>query len=53
MQVKVGDQTRDFDIAEIAETVGNALTDLALSRNEENIFNDENRQLVHALAELI
>lgn len=50
LQVKVGDQTRDFDIAEIAETVGNALTDLALSRNEEDIFSDENRQLVAGIA---
>ena len=53
LQVKVGDQTRDFDIAEIAETVGNALTDLALSRNEENIFNDENRQLVAGIAQSV
>ncbi len=53
LQVKVGGQTRDFDIAEIAETVGNALTDLALSRNEENIFNDENRQLVAGIAQSV
>ena len=53
LQVNVGGQTRDFDIAEIAETVGNALTDLALSRNEENIFSDENRQLVAGIAKSV
>lgn len=53
LQVRVGDQTRDFDIAEIAETVGNALTDLALSRNEENIFSDENRELVAGIAQSV
>ena len=53
LKVRVGDQTRDFDIAEIAETVGNALTDLALSRNEENIFSDENRQLVAGIAQSV
>ncbi|MCF6311901.1 MAG: ribonucleoside-diphosphate reductase subunit alpha [Verrucomicrobiales bacterium] len=53
LQVKVGGQTKAFDIAEIAETVGNALTDLALSRNEENIFSDENRQLVAGIAKSV
>ena len=53
LQVRVGGQTRDFDIAEIAETVGNALTDLALSRNEENIFSDKNRELVAGIAQSV
>ncbi|MFK5920788.1 MAG: ribonucleoside-diphosphate reductase subunit alpha [Verrucomicrobiota bacterium] len=53
LQVNVGGQTKAFDIAEIAETVGNALTDLALSRNEENIFSDENRQLVAGIAKSV
>ena len=33
---------RDFDLAEIADTIGAALTDLLLSRQEEEIYTDEN-----------
>lgn len=50
LQVRVGEQTRAFDIAEIADTVGNAVTDLALSRNQEDIFSRENQQLVASIA---
>ncbi|MCB1235828.1 MAG: ribonucleoside-diphosphate reductase subunit alpha, partial [Verrucomicrobiae bacterium] len=51
--VQVGDQRRQFDAGEIADTVGNAVTDLALSRNQEDIFNEENRQLVAGIAESV
>lgn len=44
--VQAGDRRVNFDIGEIADTVGNAVTDLALSRDEEDIFNEENRRLV-------
>ncbi|MEQ1842790.1 MAG: ATP cone domain-containing protein, partial [Verrucomicrobiales bacterium] len=44
--VQVGDEQTDFSIAKIAETVGKAVTDLALSRKQDDIFNDSNRQLV-------
>ncbi len=50
LQVRVGEQTRAFDIAEIADTIGNAVTDLALSRNQEDIFSPENQQLVASIA---
>ena len=40
----------NFDMAEIAETVGMALTDLLLSRQVRDIFTEENRQLVAAVA---
>ncbi|MEM7147643.1 MAG: ribonucleoside-diphosphate reductase subunit alpha [Verrucomicrobiota bacterium] len=50
VRVRVGEQESDFDIAEIAETVGNALTDLLLSRNEEDIFNEQNQNLVAGIS---
>ena len=42
---------RDFDLAEIADTIGNALTDLLLSRQEEEIFTEVNRKFVASVAE--
>ena len=53
LQVRVGGQTRAFDLAEIADTVGNAVTDLALSRNQEDIFTEDNRRLVSVIAEAV
>ncbi len=44
------DVDRDFDLAEIAETIGNALTDLLLSREESEIFTDQNREFVAMVA---
>jgi len=41
---------RHFDLAEIAETVGAALTDLLLSRKVQDIFTDQNRQIVAEIA---
>ena len=43
IKVNVNGKDRDFDLAEIADTIGNALVDLQLSRKEEDIFNDENQ----------
>ena len=37
-KVRVGDTTQDFDLAEIAETIGDALTDLHLSRKQDEIL---------------
>ncbi len=51
--VKVGDRTTQFNIAEIADTVGNALTDLLLSRNEKDIFTEDNRSLVAAVSSAV
>lgn len=47
--VQAGEQQTDLSIANIAETVGKAITDLALSRKQEDIFNDSNRQLVSSI----
>ncbi|MBL9159358.1 MAG: ribonucleoside-diphosphate reductase subunit alpha [Verrucomicrobiales bacterium] len=44
--VQVGDEQSDFSIAKIAETVGRAVTDLALARKQDDIFTESNRQLV-------
>ena len=44
---------RDFDLAEIADTIGAALTDLLLSRQEEDIFNERNRKFVATIAESV
>jgi len=50
--VKIQDSTglRDFNLAEIAEWVGEALTNLLLSRQEENIFTDKNKTFVALVA---
>jgi ribonucleoside-diphosphate reductase alpha chain len=53
IKVEVGEQTRDFDLCEIADTVGKALTDLLLSRQEDDIYNDSNRRLVAAVAKTV
>ncbi|MEX0330869.1 MAG: ribonucleoside-diphosphate reductase subunit alpha [Puniceicoccaceae bacterium] len=52
VKVKEGENVADFDLAEVAETVGTALTNLILSRDEEetDIFNDKNCQFVAAVA---
>ena len=47
--VQAGGEQTDLSIAKIAETVGKAVTDLALSRKQEDIFNDSNRQLVASI----
>jgi len=39
-----------YGIGEIAETVGSALTDLMLSRDQKDIYSDENRQFVGLIA---
>jgi len=53
--VQEGTEQSNFSIAEIAETVGSAITDLALSRREreDQIFNDANRNFVASIARLV
>ncbi len=53
VKVKVGTHERDFNLGEIANTVGNALTDLFLARDENNIFTDENRTLVQSISHAV
>lgn len=49
------DGESEFSLADVAETIGSALTDLLLARQakEENIFNDENRSFVSGIAERV
>lgn len=53
IKIDTGGAERDFDIAEIADTIGNALTDLLLSRQEEDIFTEVNRNFVASVAESV
>jgi ribonucleoside-diphosphate reductase alpha chain len=53
-KVRIGSSERDFDVGEIADTVGNAITDLLLARQRQNeIFNDSNRQLVQVISRAV
>ncbi|MEM7789870.1 MAG: ATP cone domain-containing protein, partial [Verrucomicrobiota bacterium] len=49
--IEMEDGERAFDLAEIADTIGAALTDLLLSREEEEIFTEVNRKFVAGVAE--
>lgn len=51
IQTETGEQA--FDLAEIAETIGSALTDLLLSRKEEQIFTEVNQNFVAKVAESV
>ncbi len=48
-----GREEHDFTLAEVADQVGGALTDLLLSRHEEDIFNDDNRGFVASVAHTV
>ena len=51
IKVEVAGSEHDFDLAEIADTIGNALTNLLLSRDkEEEIYTNENCDFVAAVA---
>ncbi len=50
IKVEVNGNEREFDLAEVADTIGNALTDLLLSRREEKIFTIENQEFVAEIA---
>jgi ribonucleoside-diphosphate reductase alpha chain len=44
---------RAFDLADVADEIGAALTDLLLSRDERDIFNEQNRGFVVAVAQAV
>lgn len=50
--IQNGQQETEFSLADVADTIGGALTDLLLSRQTktEAIFNDENRHFVSSVA---
>ena len=53
IKIEAAGEEREFDLAEIADTIGAALTDLLLSRREEEIFTEMNRQFVAKIAESV
>ncbi|MFT4548309.1 MAG: ribonucleoside-diphosphate reductase alpha chain [Verrucomicrobiales bacterium] len=55
LKIEVGSQVSDYSIGEIADTVGHALTDLLLSRqqDEDSIYSDQNKNLVADLAQAV
>lgn len=54
VKVDVEGTKRDFDLTEIADTIGSALTNLMLSRgSEQNIYTDKNCQFVGAVASAV
>lgn len=42
-----------YDLTDIADTIGSALTNLLLSRNESDIFNEKNRRFVASIAQVV
>ena len=46
LKIAVKGEDREFDVTEIADTVGVALTDLLLSREEDEIFTEKNQAFV-------
>ena len=46
VRITDGAGDRDFHIAEVAEVIGDALTNLMISREEEEIYTPKNRELV-------
>ncbi len=55
VKIESGGEERDFDVADVAEIIGNALTDLMLSREEqeEKIFTEQNRSFVAGVARAV
>src|SRR5690606_27594721 len=51
--VRADDEESELSIAKIAETVGRAVTDLALARKQDDIFNERNRQLVATIVRIV
>ena len=51
IQTEKGEQA--FDLAEIADTIGSALTDLLLSRQVEEIFTEGNQNFVARVADSV
>ncbi|MEO0794068.1 MAG: ribonucleoside-diphosphate reductase subunit alpha [Verrucomicrobiota bacterium] len=50
VKIDLGGEEREFDLAEVAEIIGNALTDLMISREENEIFTDKNQAFVALVA---
>ena len=46
-------QENSFDLGEVAQTIGTALTDLLLTKDQKEIFTEENRRFVQRVAESV
>lgn len=54
IKVDVEGAVREFDLGEIADTIGNALTNLLLSRKtDDDIYSESNRRFVAAVASAV
>ncbi len=53
VRIRSNGETRSLEAAEVAETIGSALTNLLLSRNETDIFTDQNREFVAEVARVV
>ncbi len=53
VRITDGAGDRDFHIAEVAEVIGEALTDLMISREENEIYTPKNRELVVESARIV
>ena len=53
VRITDGAGDRDFHIAEVAEVIGEALTDLMISREENDIYTPKNRELVVESARIV
>ncbi len=51
--IAVKGEDREFDVTEVADTVGTALTDLLLSRDEREIYTEKNRVFVAEIATMV
>ncbi len=53
VRITDGAGDRDFHIAEVAEVIGEALTNLMISREENEIYTQQNRELVVESARIV
>ena len=53
VRIMDGAGDRDFHIAEVAEVIGEALTNLMISREENEIYTPKNRELVAESARIV
>ena len=53
LRIADGAGDRDFHIAEVADVIGEALTDLMISREENEIYTPKNRELVVESARIV
>ncbi|MES2595350.1 MAG: ribonucleoside-diphosphate reductase subunit alpha [Verrucomicrobiota bacterium] len=53
LKVSVAGAERDFDMGEIADTIGNTLADLFLARKKDDVYSEVNRRFVQNIAQSV